>query len=188
MMTEWIPLLHDASLETLLDPNTILWFLGVVLLLVGARYYQLLILAPGFAVGSIFAMRYLPSDSALFQFTAVLVIGAVCSVALLSIEKLAVSIAGCFVGVGLISQMGPLVDIHQPEPYMYAIAALMGSILFPRLYQDLRPVVTAVAGTLCIAWSVNKTGVFGAIAVISCLGALFQYFCTAPTGKQSKLS
>jgi|GEM_PF-6175105 len=188
MMQEWIPLLSNPSMEQFLEPSTIIWFLGVVLLLAGARYYQLLILAPGFAVGSIFAFRYVSADSPLLQFAAVLIIGAVCSVALLSIERLAVSLAGCFVGVALITQVSPMLNIAEPEPYAYAIAALLGSILFPRLYQDLRPVVTAIAGTVCIAWSVNKTGVLLPIVILSCFGSLFQYFLTAPAGKQSKIS
>ena len=145
MLQEWIPFsFAQLSLEALLEPKVTIWLLGVVLLLVGARFYQLLIMAPGFAIGALIALKYMPSNSELV-ITAVLVIGAVCAVALMTVEKLSVALSGAFVGVAIVGHGGPLIG-ENPPPYAFAIAALLGSMIFPKVYDDFRPVVTALAG------------------------------------------
>ena len=188
MLQEWIPFsFAQLSLEALLEPKVTIWLLGVVLLLVGARFYQLLIMAPGFAIGALIALKYMPSNSQLMQFTAVLVIGAVCAVALMTVEKLSVALSGAFVGVAIVAHGGPLIG-ENPPPYAFAIAALLGSMIFPKVYDDFRPVVTAIAGAFCIAWSVNKEQSLTTVAVIACVGALLQYFITARSPSKSKIS
>lgn len=188
MIQEWVPFSFSAlTMEALLDPKVSIWMLGMVLLLLGARFYQLLIMAPGFAIGALIALRYMPSNSQLVQFAAVLVIGAVCAVALMTVEKLSVSLSGAFVGVAVLSQGAPLLGTTAPPPYSFAIAALLGSMIFPKFYDDFRPAVTATAGAFCIAWSVNKQGALSSIIIIACIGALLQYFVTAREPKKSKI-
>ena len=188
MIHEWVPFsFQQLTLEALLEPKCTIWLLGVVLLLVGARFYQLLIMAPGFAMGALIALKYMPSDSELMQFTAVLVIGALCAVALMTVEKLSVALSGAFVGVAIVAHGAPLVG-EDPPPYSFAIAALLGSMIFPKVYDDFRPVVTAIAGSLCIAWSVNKEQALTSVAVIACVGALLQYLITARSPSKSKIS
>ena len=179
MIHEWIPFsFQQLTMEAMLEPKVSIWFLGVVLLVLGARFYQLLIMAPGFAIGALIALKYMPSNSQLMQFTAVLVIGALCAVALMTVEKLSVALSGAFVGVAIVAHGAPLIG-ENPPPYAFAIAALLGSMIFPKVYDDFRPVVTAIAGSFCIAWSVNQEQALSSIAVIACLGALLQYFITA---------
>ena len=189
MIQEWIPFLFSQlSLEAMLEPKVAIWFLGVVLLLVGSRFYQLLIMAPGFAIGTLIALKYMPSNSQLMQFTTVLVIGAICAVALMTVEKLSVALSGAFVGVAVLAQAAPLLEYSAPPPYAYAISALLGSMIFPKFYDDFRPAVTATAGAFCIAWSVNKDQALSSIVVIACVGALLQYFLTARLPTKSKIS
>jgi hypothetical protein len=189
MIQEWIPFSFSAlSLEALLEPKVSIWLLGTVLLVLGARFYQLLIMAPGFGIGALIALRYMPSNSQLVQFAAILVIGAVCAVALMTVEKLSVSLSGAFVGVAILSQGAPLFGAASPPPYAFAIGALLGSMIFPKFYDDFRPVVTATVGAFCIAWSVNKEGALSSIAIIACVGALLQYFLTAREPKKSRIS
>ena len=185
MIQEWIPFsFTQLTMDALLEPKVTIWFLGLVLLLVGARFYQLLIMAPGFAVGALIALKYMPSNSQLMQFTAVLVIGAVCAVALMTVEKLSVALSGAFVGVAIVSQGAPLIG-QDPPPYSFAIAALLGSMIFQKVYDDFRTVVTSIAGAFCIAWSVQKEQAFTNVAIIACVGALLQYFITARSASKA---
>lgn len=189
MLQEWIPFsLSAITMEALLEPKVILWILGIVLWLFGARFYQLLIMAPGFAIGALIAMKYMPASSEIIRFAFIIVIGAVVAVALLAIEQISVALSGAFVGVAILSQGAPLLGTSAPPPYSYAIAALLGSMIFPRLYDDFRPAVTALAGAFCIAFSVNKEGALPPVVVLACIGALLQYFITAKEPEKSKIS
>ena len=124
MIHEWVPFsFNQLTMDVLLEPKVTIWFLGVVLLLVGARFYQLLIMAPGFAIGALIALKYMPSSSQLMQFTAILVIGSLCAVALMTVEKLSVALSGAFVGVAIVAHGAPLIG-ESPPPYSFAIAAL----------------------------------------------------------------
>ena len=188
MIHEWVPFsFNQLTMDALLEPKVTIWFLGVVLLLVGARFYQLLIMAPGFAIGALIALKYMPSSSQLIQFTSILVIGALCAVALMTVEKLSVALSGAFVGVAIVAHGAPLIG-ENPPSYAFAIAALLGSMLFPKFYDDFRPVVTSIAGSFCIAWSVHQEQALTSVAVIACVGALLQYFITAKSPRTSKIS
>ncbi len=188
MLMEWIPFtLEGISLATFLDQKVAAWLLGVVLLVVGARYYQLLIMAPGFAIGALIAYKLMPSASAEIQLLVVVVVGVVGAVFLMSLEKLSVALAGAFVGVGILELLRPQLFAGSPPFYVPAIAALVGSMAFPRLYDQFKPAVTAAAGAICIAWATNNTHEMVSVVVIACVGALLQYFVTVRTPKKAKL-
>ena len=187
MLMEWIPFpVSNLSLEMLFDKMIAVWFLGLVLLLVGARYYQLLIMAPGFAIGALLAHTIVPSASSEIQLLIVVVVGVIGAVFLMSLEKLSVALAGAFVGVGVLELMEPYVFKVDPPFYVPAIAALIGSMAFPRLYEQFKPAVTASAGALCVAWSTNNIHETIPVIVIACLGALVQHFVTVRRPRKSK--
>ena len=69
MIHEWVPFsFSQLTMEALLEPKVTMWFLGVVLLLVGARFYQLLIMAPGFAIGAL-SCYHLPNPASDSQYS-----------------------------------------------------------------------------------------------------------------------
>ena len=188
MLQDGIPFsLSQFQTDMILEPKFTIWSLGIVLLFVGARYYQLLIMAPGFAVGVMLAMKNFPFDGILL-FLAAMVLGSIGAVLLVSIEKLSVAIAGAFVGIGVVYSLEPYLFAGKAPFYVAAIASLIGSMIFPKLYDDLRPVVCALSGAMCIAWAVNKQNDVIAIVVLSCVGALVQYLVTARGIKKSVLS
>ena len=70
---------------------------------------------------------------------------------------------------------------------MYLRQRLLSEVWRFQNYMTNKPAVTAFAGALCVAWSVNKTHDMIAVVVIACLGALLQYFVTARSPKRSKI-
>ena len=185
---EWIPFtLSELQMQSILDPKCAMWLLGLVLLVAGARYYLLLIMAPGFALGVALTLKYL-SFTGVAEFLVAMVLGSICAAIFLSIEKLAVSISGAFVGVAVLYALEPYVFGGKAPFYSAAIASLLGCFIFPKLYDDLRPVVCALSGALCIAWSVNKEGQLMPIVVMMLVGALLQYTVTARSAPKATLS
>ena len=185
---EWIPFtLNELQLQSVLDPKCAMWFLGLVLLIAGARYYLLLIMAPGFALGVLLTLKYL-SFSGITEFLVAMLLGSICAVGLLSVEKLAVSIAGAFVGVAMLYALEPYVFNGKAPFYAAAIASLLGCFVFPKVYEDLRPVVCSLSGALCIAWSVNKEAQLLPILGMMIVGALIQYNITAKDPPKAELS
>ena len=137
MLMEWMPFsLETLSVADFFEAKSATWLLGLVLLIVGARYYQLLIMAPGFAIGALISFKVMPASSSETQLLVTVIVGVVGAVFLMSLEKLSVALAGAFVGVGVLELLKPHISTGEIPFYVPAAAALIGSMAFPKLYDQ----------------------------------------------------
>ena len=80
---------------------------GILLLVIGARIYRLIIVAPDLSAVHSWPKSLCPAPRGSMNWT--LVLGIVGAMLLTSIEKLAISIVGALLTAGLVSAVAPLV-------------------------------------------------------------------------------
>jgi hypothetical protein len=134
----------------------------VLLLIIGARIYRFVIVAPGFVCGALIAKNYV-SGAPEVQLVVTLVCGIVGAVVLTSIEKLALAIVGALLTAGLVFAIAPLF-MGTVIWYIPVLAGFLGSMIFPYIYKKALPVSTALLGSLCVCWA---TGLSQDIIMIS---------------------
>lgn len=143
--------LQQGNWQALLLPEVAMLIVGILLLMIGARIYRLIIIAPGFICGALLAKQFV-SGSPEVQLIVTLVLGIVGAVLLTSIEKLAISIVGALLFAGLTFAIAPLV-MGTVAWFVPVIAGFLGSMIFPYIYKKALPVSTALLGSLCVCWS-----------------------------------
>lgn len=176
----WLPFdPNKISTHTLLVPEVLIWLVGIVFLCAGARLYRLALMSPGFAIGALLAVEYGGALSKEIQLGVTVVVGIIGAVVLMTLEKLAIALTGALAFVGLLYAATPLVFATGVAPwYAPAIAALLGSFFFPMLYKKLLPILTPLAGALCICWAINKLQepyIVGGLWVVGALIQLVSY-------------
>ena len=92
-INEWLPFDPDKfSMESVFVPEVLIWMVGIVFLLAGARLYRLILMAPGFALGALIAVEYGGGFSREVQLMVTLGIGVIGALILSTLEKLAIAI------------------------------------------------------------------------------------------------
>ena len=180
-----LPALDFSSIMA--DPSAlarlVVGLLGVLLLVAGARLYRLAIVAPGFAAGVLAGLELMASTDPTTRLVSALALGIIGAVLLHMVERLAVAAAGALLLAGLAHALSPLV-LAGPEPwYVPVAAALVGLLLFPRLYKAMLPAITAVLGSLAVAWAVERPEDLVLIGVLSVIGFALQRFFRRQPGK-----
>ena len=156
--------------DSFLDPAVPVGVLGVVLALSGARFYRLAIVAPGFALGVLAGLEVPGSEQT--RMVAAIALGIIGAAVLHLVERFAVRVGSAFLTAGLAQVVAPLVTGEPNAWYVPVAGGVVGLFLFPSLYKKLLPVVTAIMGALCVAWSVGAAEdlrVVGAVAAIGCV-------------------
>ena len=90
---DWRHLLQEVqqgNWQALLIPEVAMLTVGCLLMLIGARVYRIIIIAPGFICGALLAKEYI-SGSSEVQLIVTLVLGIIGAILFTSIEKLAIS-------------------------------------------------------------------------------------------------
>jgi len=160
--------------EALLAARAPLGLVGALLLLAGARLYRLAIVGPGFAAGVIVGLQVTGGASPSVQAVAALSLGVVGAVALLFLERVAVAIAGAVLCGGLADAVGPAA-LGGPVPwYVPLAAALLGLLLFPRLYKALLPVLTSIIGALCLTRALDRPHDLALLGGLALVGIVVQ--------------
>ena len=145
--------LQQGHWQALLLPEVAMLIVGCMLLLIGARVYRVIIIAPGFICGALVAKEYI-SGSSEVQLIVTLVLGLVGAILFTSIEKLAISIVGALLTAGLVFAVAPLF-MATVAWYIPVVAGFLGSMVFPYIYKKALPVSTSLLGSLCLCWSVG---------------------------------
>lgn len=158
--------------DSLLDPAVPVGVLGLVLALAGARFYRLAIVAPGFALGVLAGLEVPGGQEA--RLIAALSLGVIGAGILHLLEKFAVRIGGAFLTAGLAQVAAPLITGRANEWYVPVAGGIVGLLLFPSLYRRLLPVITAIMGGLCVAWSVGAAEDLRVVGVVSAVGIIVQ--------------
>lgn len=158
--------------DSILDPAVPVGVLGLVLALAGARFYRLAIVAPGFALGVLAGLEVPGGQEA--RLIAALSLGVIGAGILHLLEKFAVRIGGAFLIAGVAQVAAPLITGRANEWYVPVAGGIVGLLLFPSLYKRLLPVITAIMGGLCVAWSVGAAEDLRVVGMVSAVGIIVQ--------------
>ncbi|MCB9742805.1 MAG: hypothetical protein H6740_09405 [Alphaproteobacteria bacterium] len=169
-----LPTLDELQALTDTVPRGVAAAGGALLLLAGARLYPLAIMAPGLAIGvTVGVVLPLPLEATARAILAV-VLGGVGAFLFRSVERMAISGIGAIVTGGLAVSTWPLV-MGQPAPWWAAGAgALVGLLLFPRLFRFALKPITALAGAIILAWAGGMQGHLVLILGLAAVGFLVQ--------------
>lgn len=165
--------LHDLP-STVLDPRIGVGALGVLLLLFGARYYRLVLVAPGFALGVLGGLLLTQSTTTNQQVLAALCLGLIGATALYFLERLAVSVVGAVLTAGFVRAGLPALLGEALPWYVPVAAGLLGLLLFPRLLRGLLKVLSPMLGALAVAFALGRSGDLWLILGLSAFGSVFQ--------------
>lgn len=158
--------------DSVLDPAVPVGVLGVVLALSGARFYRLAIVAPGFALGVLAGLEVPGSEQT--RMIAAIALGVIGAAVLHLVEKLAVRVGGAFLTAGLAQIAAPMFTGEPNAWYVPVAGGVVGLFLFPSLYKKLLPVITAIMGGLCVAWSVGAAEDLRVVGVVAAVGCVVQ--------------
>lgn len=149
---EVLKALQEGDWQAMLHPEMALLIVGFLLLILGARIYRLVIIAPGFVCGALIATNYV-SGSQEVRLIVTLIAGIIGAIILTKLEKLALAIVGALLTAGLVYAAAPFIGAMQW--YIPVIAGFVGSVIFPFVYKKALPISTALLGALCIGWSTD---------------------------------
>lgn len=158
--------------DSLLDPAVPVGALGLILALAGSRFYRLAIIAPGFALGVLAGLEVPGNEQT--RMIAAVALGVIGAAVLHLLERFAVRIGGAFLAAGLAQVAAPLITGQPNDWYIPVAGGVVGLLLFPRLYRQLLPVITAIMGGLCVAWSVGAAADLRVVSVVAAVGCVVQ--------------
>lgn len=175
MPTRAIAAISLHSLPTSIqDPRLLVGALGALILLFGARFYRLVLVVPGVALGVLAGVALTPDATPNQTALASLCLGIIGAVALFFLERLAVSLVGAVLTAGLVRAALPAMMGANLPWYVPVAAGLVGMFLFPRLLRGLIKLISPLLGALLIAWSIGRPEDLRAILGLAAVGALFQ--------------
>ncbi len=165
------------------DPTFALGVAGGALLVAGARLYKLAILTPGLAIGVMLGLEITTGASAEVQLIAGLALGLVGAGVMLLAERLAIALAGALLLGGLANALTPLLLPGQDAWYVPAAGAVLGLLIFPRLFRALLFILTSLGGALCIAWSAGRPEELPLIGGLWLAGTVIQWLTRPSRGE-----
>lgn len=139
------------------DPRVIIAVGGILLTVVGARIYRLAVLMPGLIGGAAVGLMLGQSLDPVAWIGLSVGLGIVGMALCWFVERAAVSAAGAFVVGGLVHAVGPTVLGGDVAWYWPVAGAVLGLMLFPKLFKAALVFITATLGALAITWSLGAS-------------------------------
>lgn len=161
----------------LLDGRLPALLVGLVLLVFGERTYRVLVIAPGVLAGLYLAawIRSFVELGAVGSVVATLGLSAAGALLCHFVEGLAVRAAGAGLFAALAWFGTPLVHAGAVPWWAPVVGAVLGGLIFPRLYQVLLRPLTALVGAWSVAWAVKFGGNVWVVLGLAGLGTAIQF-------------
>jgi len=153
--------------------------IGIMLLVVGRRFYWFFISAIGFLVGVTIAHYFINEESIIIELLIVILAGALSAIMAKFMQKIAIlsagSIAGGFMVSGLVSMLHLQSSIPSWLPFL--IGAILGFILIYSVFEWAIILLTSSIGALLITQNIPIPDhlVFIAFIALLLIGILLQY-------------
>jgi hypothetical protein len=147
---------------------------GVVLILLGARFYRLAVAAPGAILGVLLATHLMAGMDDMTRTIAAIAAAVVGAMITGFIEKLATRLAGGLVGAFFTDALWPLFQTAEMPLWVPAAGALVGLLIFPVFWRTALKIITPFLGSLCVAYAVGHPTHPVIIIGLTALGALIQ--------------
>jgi hypothetical protein len=176
-------LLARAQGTPLEDPVFVMGVVGGALLVAGSRLYRLALVAPGIAAGLLLGLEITAGASPEIRMVAGLSLGVIGAGVLLLVERLAIALGGAFLLGGLANAVTPLVLPGQDAWYVPIAGAVVGLLIFPKLFRSLLFLFTALGGALCIAWAIGRPQDLPVIGGLWLAGTVIQWLTRPAKGE-----
>jgi len=154
---------------------------GVILLLVGWRVYDFIVVIAGFLIGASIAVSLLATDNT-FMVIAALLIGGLIGAALSAfLYYLAVFVIGAYIGVVLTNAIGVALSLTPVTAPALLIGGIIGGIVLIGLSFEFLVLLSALVGaqmlSLGLGLDVTWTAIFAVVGVIVQIGLMrsFRY-------------
>ena len=178
-MSDVMPLIHEAT-QPLIDlfggdPVVLLAIVGGILLVAGARLYRLAVVAPGLVGGVLIGAEIMHGADPIMRLVAAIGLAAIGAVLMLIVERVSISVTGAFLLSGITHAAAPILLDSQPPWYVPVAAAVVGLLLFPKLFRSLLFVLTSLGGALCLAWAMDRSQELPLICGMWTVGIVIQW-------------
>ncbi len=173
-----LPNAPDPLSTVLLDGRLPALLIGIVLLGWGAKVYPVLVVAPGVLVGVYLAavVGELAHLTATVSVVMTVVFAAGGALLCHFVEGMAIRVGGAGLFAALSAFVWPLVR-HGPVPFWVPlIAAIVGALIFPKVYQVLLRPTTALIGAWSIAWAVKRPDALWLVGGLAVAGTALQFW------------
>ena len=164
------------------DPVFVMGVVGGALLVAGSRLYRLALIAPGLAAGLLLGLEITTGASPEIRLVAALCLGIVGAGVLLLVERLAIALGGAFLVGGLANAITPLVLPGQDAWYVPVAGAVLGLMIFPKMFRSMLFLFTALGGALCIAWATGHPQDLPLIGGLWLVGTVIQWLTRPAKG------
>ena len=182
-MPDWpmdIPLPPRGQLELWTDPRLWVGIIGVIMLVRGAQWYRLVIITPGLAIGAWLGVKLTAGSGDQMQILACVALALIGAIGLHLVERLAIAVTGALVLGSLTETFAPTVLGTAAPWYIPAAGALVGLLVFPRIYSSLLPFITSGLGAMCLAWSMGKPRDLLLLGAFTAMGLVAQSLFKSP--------
>ncbi len=176
-------LLARAQGTPLEDPVFVMGVVGGALLVAGSRLYKLALIAPGLAAGLLLGLEITAGAGPEIRMVAGLCLGIIGAGVMLLVERLAISLGGAFLVGGLANAITPLVLPGQDAWYVPVAGAVVGLLIFPKMFRSLLFLFTALGGALCIAWAIGRPQDLPIIGGLWLAGTVIQWLTRPAKGE-----
>ncbi|MDG1481253.1 MAG: hypothetical protein P8R54_16795 [Myxococcota bacterium] len=176
-------LLARAQGTPLEDPVFVMGVVGGALLVAGSRLYKLALVAPGLAAGLLLGLEVTSGAGPEIRMIAGLCLGIIGAGVMLLVERLAISLGGAFLVGGLANAVTPLVLPGQDAWYVPIAGAVVGLLIFPKMFRSLLFLLTALGGALCIAWAIGRPQDLPSIGGLWLAGTVIQWLTRPAKGE-----
>ena len=166
------------------DPHLWVGLVGLALALAGGRVYRLAIVGPGVALGAAVGVEVAAATGFNGQLLAAACLGLLGGLLFHLVERLAIALCGAWLVGGLANLVGAAVMGASPW-YVPAAGAVLGLLLFPKVFERLLPLVTACLGGLCAAWALGQPDDLRVAAVVAVAGLIVQSATRKKGGKEA---
>ena len=159
------------------DARWLVLAIGVILIVVGSRYYKFFLMSPGAVVGVLLAVEYSPTGDEMTKAGIAVGAGLIGALLMHLVEKIALSTAGAALVGGLTLAFGPLF-IKEVPWYGPTIGGLVGAMIFPIIYRRSLRIVTPIMGALAVCLALDRPEDLWLLGVLSGVGIVLQYTVT----------
>ncbi|MFT5683110.1 MAG: hypothetical protein ACI8RZ_004037 [Myxococcota bacterium] len=183
IMSAFSGLLARAQGTPLEDPVFVMGVVGGALLVAGSRLYKLALIAPGLAAGLLLGLEITSGASPEIRMVAGLCLGIIGAGVMLLVERLAIALGGAFLVGGLANAVTPLILPGQDAWYVPIAGAVVGLLIFPKMFRSLLFLFTALGGALCIAWAIGRPQDLPIIGGLWLAGTVIQWLTRPAKGE-----
>lgn len=176
---ELLQVLQDPhALAVLLDTSPIpsRWMagaLGAILVVAGAHFYRLAVIAPGFLLGTVAARTLIALDDPAIIAVVVVGSGLLGALVFYYLERLALALIGAVVGAQLTAVLWPLVAGTAPW-WGPLVGSFFGSLAFPKVFRSLLRPLTALIGAVLLASCFGQGHDLLVVGGLALVGVIFQ--------------